>query len=219
MALWKLLKMEISEGVGAGGSRSVSMTFPPIWLGDTASMHYPMGENQMQFPATIMSVLKQDLACAWKIRDEIQGGCQVNEHSVDDVAYDKASLAKMPGFLEKLSKRMAEGQRGRKVAAPFATEPYMNAPSGWLGWLRQVAQTHYETERPVFDQRYARCLEDNPNLLVEILGALNRPLPEPLLHRARESARAGAEAGKQPFPTTDHWGGPDLSSRGSLTYD
>ena len=65
---------------------------------------------------------------------------------------------------------------------------------------------HYETERPVYDPRYARLLEENQNIFVEILGTLNRIPPEPLLRRARESVRARAKAGKLPFPTFDHWG-------------
>ena len=113
----------------------------------------------------------------------------------------------MPGVSERLSQRMSVGMKGPGGAAPCASGPYMNAPSGWLGWLRQVAQTHYETERPVYDPRDARILEENPNLFVEILGTLNCPPPEPLLRRAWESVRARSKAGKLPFPTFDHWGG------------
>ena len=133
-------------------------------MGDTACLCYPMDNDDGADPSSMLYVLRQDLMCGWKIRDEIEEGrCVSNHYTGGMVGKSNPPTIIIQGFSSRINARVTAGQGARGVTAPFGSgdEPLINTPSGWMGWIRQLAQTSYETDRPVYNPRYARFLDEN----------------------------------------------------------
>ena len=159
-----------------GGSSCVCFELKPSWnVGPESALH----------------VLERAMA-KWTITHQhIKEECQLEEGYLERPARRGTTRVRCQGYTTRLFDHIHTGLLGTGLTPPYDTgnEPYLNTPSGWLGWARRLAQLRHDTKRYLLSPNYDRIMFDFP------VTTLGRPMKRKWLH--------GYAARKRPTMATE----------------
>ena len=143
--------------------------------------NYPLSKRSKATPKPILSVLNEDLGYRTNFVESIAGGCQVGDFY--RVTSDGTIISKdlHLGYLSRVRLMAQEGIKGGELVPPFyvgSPEQSLSAPSGWQGWVRQLAYVSHITGRPMFDKAHEKFVDERPECLLEALRAMGVKAPE-----------------------------------------
>ena len=97
-----------------------------------------------------------------------------------------------PGYLIRLHARIHQGLAAKGLLPPMDMKGShgLNTPSGWMGWTRLLGQLHTGIGWPLFTPEYARFLNENLGIIVEVLGSDHKKIPDMLRRKVREMGMA-----------------------------